>query len=344
MESGGKVWGRAADGATQGDPEAGGYFGVGWHPQLRELDRVVSAVGGASRAGCDDLCVVGPPDVVFPAVEQFWADIETTCYLHLERSKTEVFTWTGVLPPNTPQGLAQAGTWIGEDFIPVLYGIPVGYGRYVKHHLSLKVKEVAREVEQILEVLQDEGQAIWTVARSSTIMKLDYHLALCYPTDMVEAAKEMDRLLKRLLECASGLSIPNGDEGRGVECCPQTTVTRLHDKSYQDFMVRMPVRLGGMGLRSMVDVSLAAFIGGVEQSLPHFVGVDGVCQQLTPVLGEMRDAGHRWRDMLASGCKTVEEFEMAWNTEQPATGGQAVHSVLEQGHGWAPGGGSGGGR
>ena len=126
------------------------------------------------------------------------------------------------------------------------------------------MKEVAREVEQILEVLQDEGQAIWTVARSSTIMKLDYHLALCYPTDMVEAAKEMDRLLKTLLECASGLSIPNGDEGRGVECCPQTTVTRLHDKSYQDFMVRMPVRLGGMGLRSMVDVSLAAFIGGVR--------------------------------------------------------------------------------
>ena len=60
----------------------------------------------------------------------------------------------------------------------------------------------------------------------------------------------------------------------------------------------MPVRLGGMGLRSMSDVSLAAFIGGVEQSLPHFVGEDGVCQQLTSVLGDMENTGHRWRDLL----------------------------------------------
>ena len=44
-----------------------------------------------------------------------------------------------------------------------------------------------------------------------------------------------------------------------------------------------------MGLRSMADVSLAAFIGGIEQSLPHFVGEEGICQQLSTVLGEMED-------------------------------------------------------
>ena len=139
LESGGKVWGTAADGATQGDPEAGGYFGVGWHPQLRHLDSVVSAVGGSARAGCDDLCVAGPPEVVFPAIEQFWADIEATCCLHLEKSKTEVFTWSGELPPSTPEGLARAGTIVDEDFVPgfVLYGIPVGDTRYVKLHLFL---------------------------------------------------------------------------------------------------------------------------------------------------------------------------------------------------------------
>ena len=315
LESNGKVWGEAADGATQGDPEAGGYFSVGWHPQLRELDRIVSVVGGAARAGCDDLCVAGPPEVVFPAVEQFWADIEATCCLHLERSKTEVFTWSGVLPPNTPEGLARAGSMIDQEFLPgfIIYGIPVGDRRYVKHHLALKVQAVAREVGQVLKVLQGEGQAIWTVARASTLMKLDYHLALCYPSDIVEAAKEMDKLLKNMVECATGMSIPLLDEGRGVECCPQTTVTRLQGRSYQEFMLRLPVRQGGMGLRSMEDVSMAAFVGGVEQSLPHFTGEDGVCQQLTTVLGEMQDVSYRWRDMLASGCRTGGEFETAWN-------------------------------
>ena len=65
---------------------------------------------------------------------------------------------------------------------------------------------------------------------------------------------------------------------------------------------------------SMADVSLAAFIGSVEQSLPHFVGDGGVCQQLTGILGEMNDSGNRWRDMLTSGCKTGVEFATAWNT------------------------------
>ena len=33
LESGGKVWGQAREGATQGDPEAGTYFCAAWHPQ-----------------------------------------------------------------------------------------------------------------------------------------------------------------------------------------------------------------------------------------------------------------------------------------------------------------------
>ena len=47
--------------------------------------------------------------------------------------------------------------------------------RYVRHHLSLKVQQVAMEVEEVLEVLQGEGQTIWTIIRSRTLMKLYYH-------------------------------------------------------------------------------------------------------------------------------------------------------------------------
>ena len=95
------------------------------------------------------------------------------------------------MPPNTPADLPRAGTVVDGEFLPgfMMYGIPIGDRRYVKHQLALKVQGVGKEVEQVLKVLQGEGQAIWTVARSSTLMKLDYHLALCYPTDMVEACR-----------------------------------------------------------------------------------------------------------------------------------------------------------
>ena len=187
--------------------------------------------------------MVGPPNIVFAAVQEFWRDIQLSCCLQLERSKTEVYTSTGVMPAGTPEGLSRAGTMVGEEFLPgfVLYGIPIGDTRFVKQKLSLKVEEIARDANQMLTVLQGEGQAIWSVIRSSSIMKLDYHLALCYPSDMAEAAAEMDRLLYTMLETATDLNIPTRDHGRGVECCLDMPIQRLTGRSYQDWIVRQPI-------------------------------------------------------------------------------------------------------
>ena len=169
-------------------------------------------------------------------------------------------------------------------------------------------------MEQIVKVLDGEGQAIWAIARSSTAMKLDYHLSLCYPSDMEVAAREMDNRLWFMLQKAAGFSIPRVDEGRGVECCPSPPIRRWNGRSYQDLMVRTPVRLGGMGYRSVSETSLVAFVGGVEQALSHFMGEGGVCHQLGPVLGNLQNSNTRWRSMLESGCRTGEELTWAWDT------------------------------
>ena len=50
--------------------------------------------------------------------------------------------------------------------------------------------------------------------------KLGYHLFLCYPSDMVEAAVEMDRILLSMVQKATGLAIPMVEQGIGVEHCP----------------------------------------------------------------------------------------------------------------------------
>ena len=80
-----------------------------------------------------------------------------------------------MLPPSTPDGFPRAGVTVDGQFLPgfLCYGIPVGSPVYVCHQLSLKVQEVAREVSLIVKVMKGEGQAIWTIARSSTAMKLD---------------------------------------------------------------------------------------------------------------------------------------------------------------------------
>ena len=89
------------------------------------------------------------------------------------------------------------------------------------------------------------------------------------------------------------LHLMQSDGGRGFECCPATPVRRLELKSYQEWMTRTPVRLGGMGMRSMVETSILAYIGGVEHALPNFVGEGGVFQQLAPVLGWVNNNSNR---------------------------------------------------
>ena len=79
------------------------------------------------------------------------------------------------------------------------------------------------------------------------------------------------------------------------------------------WVIRQPIRGGGLGLRSNVETSLAAFIGRLEQALPHFTGISGVCPQLAGLIGDLTgQAGQRWHQLLQSGCRTGRELSAAW--------------------------------
>ena len=45
-----------------------------------------------------------------------------------------------------------------------------------------------------------------------------------------------------------------------------------------------------MGLRSQVETIPSAIIGSLEMSLPFLCGEDGQLKQLTPVVGDIREA------------------------------------------------------
>ena len=86
LESRGELWGRSAEGETQGDPKAGAFFCVGIHPQVRELCAAVREAGGVGMFGMDDGYVIGPSEVVFPAVERFERRLLEQCGLMLQRA------------------------------------------------------------------------------------------------------------------------------------------------------------------------------------------------------------------------------------------------------------------
>ena len=83
------MWGEAPEGDTQGDPPAGMRFCVGLQPSLRHLDEACGAggCGGMARGGADDITAIGPPHIVFPAVEAFAREVKERCLLEWERTK-----------------------------------------------------------------------------------------------------------------------------------------------------------------------------------------------------------------------------------------------------------------
>ena len=138
--------------------------------------------------------------------------------------------------------------------------------------------------------------------RLSLSQQLDYWLRLCYPTHITAAAERMDQILWDVLELAASSNIPRAGEGRSWEC--MVGVPGLQSRSYQDWVVREPVRLGGMRLRSQADLSSAAFLGALEQTLPSFVGERGVCPQLAHLVGDSQDTNERWAPLIESGSRT----------------------------------------
>ena len=94
-----------------------------------------------------------------------------------EKTKTEVFSWEGVLPARTTAGLRTAGSEVDGVFEPgfICYGVTVGTDNYVQHMMNKKVDEVAQGAKNCCKVLGDEKQSIWTVLRLSLSQQMDPH-------------------------------------------------------------------------------------------------------------------------------------------------------------------------
>ena len=98
-------------------------------------------------------------------------------------------------------------------------------------------------------------------------------------------------------------------------------VMERNTQTFQEWVVRLPVRLGGFGIRSLKETSGIAFLGALEQAVPYFQGERGVCPHLSNILGGdecfgEEAPGNRWRVMLGSGCREGVELRRLWSSLQ----------------------------
>ena len=91
--------------------------------------------------------------------------------------------------------------------------------------------------------------------KASFSQQLDYWLQLCYPSDVIRAAHRMDTVLWQVLQVCAGARIPRVAEGHLWDCVPLVPVTNLVGRSFQEWLVRQPVRYGGFGVRMVGTVA-----------------------------------------------------------------------------------------
>ena len=120
-----------------------------------------------------------------------------------------------------------------------------------------------------------------------------------------------------MLEAALGLTIPRGEDSDMVVDCP---VEGLRGQSYQEWLIRLPVKLYGWGLRSLKDCCGPAYIGALETALPFMAAGDMLCPQMENLWGGEECWGRgaegegRWRVALQSGSQEGRELERAWGS------------------------------
>ena len=317
LEAGGIAFGEAEDGLTQGDSEASCEFCVGWHPHAVKFHSRLQAAGGLAIFGNDDGYAIGPAATVFPALAAFAADILEHCGLTLETTKTKVYEATGRRPSEAPPTMPLAGVKVGEQWLPgfTCYGVEIGSNAYVKHSLRARVEEIIDQIDKVMHLLRDDPQAAWVLLSTAHAHQLDYSLTLQYPSDMLEGAELLDARLWAALEQLSGQPhIPRGRAGGGADCILELP-GGLEGRSFPSLQVAQPVKLGGCGLRSLVETRYPAFIGGLEQALPQMVTSDLTEVPISPHLREAvgsMEGPQRWADFLEAGSRTSMEFQLGW--------------------------------
>ena len=121
---------------------------------------------------------------------------------------------------------------------------------------------------------------------------------------MADAAAKVNSVVLGVLERVLGVSIPQDGEGHSYTCPLEVEVRGLRGMSFQSLLTSLPIKKGGLGLRNPVQLSAAAYVGGLEQALTYFGGERGVCPPLAALGGGEMGTENRWRPLVETEGRT----------------------------------------
>ena len=250
-------------GWQQGDPLASLLFSLVLHPLLNNIRERVPGLT-AHAWYLDDGIFVGKEEDLEQVLDVLVREgparglVLSTTITSPDNPKTTV--WSKEAEHCPPALAAQGAVWVEEEGI-VLLGAPIGSKGYVEKEVRRKVEKV-REVTELLPLLQDPHTEFVLLRSCLSLPKLSFVLRTTDTTDLTHILRDFDIITR------DGLARILG--------------TTLDDKAWEQ--AKMPVSLGGMGLRAAEDHAPAAHAASVLASQPLLQGLLGTQEDGATVL------------------------------------------------------------
>jgi len=305
----------SAEGGQQGDPSVCADYVLTTHATAVALDAELAAAGGCARFQVDDGTVCGPADVVLPALRRY-ADAVRADGEEVRFDKCCL--WRpgdddGSVLEQDPAYVADCAGRPRSEIVRVVRdgglavnGVPFGSDAFVHGALRDIADDQLSYIHEISSKLRSANpHVLWALLRECVNTRI-YHLAQCvYPEDGVDMFRAFDAAM---LDAACDAFGGAGDLVRGDSVASEA--------------LRLPVRLGGGGLRSSADLSPVAFCGTVCSVAPTMVtvpmaGTVGFLPQLAEVLGTGPFNGDdRFEPLCGDGARSASRlgrtFHKAW--------------------------------
>ena len=281
-------------------------------PYLRELDEALRPYGGSARKGIDDGVTHGPPHILYPLLEKYYAQIRQHCGLTINRNSSMVYSPTGNYE-GMPQGfsigyiIATVGpphqqTQQRAEGLDIWGAAVSADSNYILAKMAKKEKKVCSTINKITKSLNPRNSDVtMTVIRLSLYNRLQYSQQCQQPQHMIEINSNVQRSLDNALTETLGFDIK---DPASFSLTPHT----LLDPTLVSDTMSLPAKAKGMGLRSMNGHrGLCAYIGGWYMVAKQFIDIkdeegntihNGLYPLLEPFLGaasqDSINADNRW--------------------------------------------------
>ena len=292
------------EGAQQGDVAGPCIFSFPLQPHAEWVNRRLKMVGGLAVFDMDDGYLMGPIEDLMELVEMFQARLKEHVGACLNPSKCQLWCnsqyrshVTKFLRDNPSQfKLASVKLPSGHKTYGVkVSGVPFGDMAYVNFMMAKKVDSVVSLIKKSTKKLQQtSAQNLFALLVQCMNCRMQFWLTCMDPVALKPHLRKFDAAIMRAVRVSTGQQFPGGS----------LAYKRL----------RWPRRLCGGMIRSAVDVSKAAYLGGICQCVPSFTssvdaeGIrhEGILDHMEDTYGRgVFDAGNefkRFQTMLDSGC------------------------------------------